>query len=110
VSFEEDVREGSLVSVWEGVVVSFTEKDWLAVDQPFSDLKILVASRKEKELKRTKLLMALDNHTAAEKGMKKVEGEAKSLTSTLRQKITENGVCPTCFRELDSKTIERMVK
>jgi NDP-sugar pyrophosphorylase family protein len=26
VSFEEDVREGSLVSVWEGVVVSFTEK------------------------------------------------------------------------------------
>jgi len=86
------------------------ESEWLAVEKPFLELKSQFDKQKNLQTRQFLLSKIIDNYFSNKNAEQDAIKKIGILKSELRIKIESNGICPTCFRPLDKKTIEGMIQ
>jgi exonuclease SbcC len=86
------------------------ESEWLAVEEPYLELKFQFDKQKNLQDKQSLLSKIIESYSSnkclEQNAIKKID----ALKLELKHKIESNGICPTCFRPLDKKTIEGMIQ
>lgn len=86
------------------------ESEWLAVEEPYLELRSQFDKQKNLQTKQSLLATIIESYSANKISEQNAIKKMDALKLELRSKIESNKICPTCFRSLDKKTIERMIQ
>ncbi len=86
------------------------ESEWLAVEKPYLELRSQFDKQKNLQSKQLSLSKIIESYSGNKYLEQNAINKTEALKLELRTKIEANKICPTCFRPLDKKTIERMTQ